>query len=391
LKSGSTESDERTTGEADSFLSDCLRSIVHDEPLPPWPDALNGAEDSILARLAFHGIAPFLNSAAPFPSDWPMAVTHEVRKTAGLVSFWETTHRQAIASLLEGFARAGISVVITKGTALAYSVYPQPSLRRRGDTDIIVLSGNRKQVRAVLGDCGFSRDPAPRPLQEDWHHESAIGIVHAVDIHWRLNASAAISRLLEQGRCFDDRLPLQGLSPSAKGMGLAGNLILTSINRHSHGTMGYHIGDEKIFETDRLIWALDIYLLTRLFSDRDWQDVVEQAGMTGTALIVLAGLEFAERALGARIPPSVMTGLSAKAGGRDVATYFATVSGSRRMWMDLIASPTLRDKVRLVLRVMFASDAFLAERFPDAQGWPKPALHLRRWIEGVTKLASSRA
>ena len=335
--------------------------------MPHWPYSLHGAEGLMLERLAFHGIAPFLNSAAPFPPSWPEAVAQEIRKTAGLVSFWETTHRQAMSLLVEAFVRAGIPIVITKGTALAYSVYPQPSLRRRGDTDIIILSGNRKRARAVLAACGFSRDPAPRPLQEDWHYESAIGIGHAVDVHWRLNASAAISRMLERGRCFDDRMPLEGLSPDAQAMGLVGNLVLTSVNRHSHGTMGYHIGDQKMFETDRLIWAIDIYLLTSRFSDDDWSNVVEQARITGTAPIVRAGLAFAERALGARIPAAVMTDLGAQAAGHDVAAYFATKSGFRRLWMDLTASPGMRAKARVILRVMFASDAFLAERFPDAQ------------------------
>ncbi len=390
MNSGSNESVGRAEEEIDSFLCACLRSALHGEALPEWPDALTGAEEDTIARLAFHGIAPFLNSATPFPRGWPKAVTHEIRKAAGLVSFWEVSHRQAIAQLVEGFVQAGISVAITKGTALAYSVYPQPSLRRRGDTDIIILAGSRKRARAVLAECGFVREAAPRPLQEDWHYESAIGIGHSVDIHWRLNASAAISKMLERGRCFEGRLPLSAISPNAHGMGLVGNLLLTSVNRHSHGTMGYHIGDQKMFETDRLIWAIDIFLLTQHLDDDDWNSVIEQAGMTGTAAIVLAGLEFARNALGVRIPSAVVAALGSDTGGRDVATYFATASGPKRLWMDLLASPTLRDKVRLFVRILIPSNAFLAERFPDAQGWPIPALHLRRWIEGMAKLASIR-
>lgn len=391
MKSGSTEKVPSIKGGVDSFLGDCLRAILRRETLPIWPAAWHGREAEVIDRLTFHGIAPFLGSAAPLPSCWPRPVALEIRKTAGLVSFWEASHHQAVAALIESFAGAGIPVLITKGTALAYSLYPEPSLRRRGDTDILILSDNRSHARAVLAACGFSPDPEPRPLQEDWHYDSAIGIAHAVDIHWRPNASAAISQLIERGSILADTIPLPALSPSAKAIGPVGNLLLTAINRHSHGAMGYHIGTEKVFATDRLIWALDIFLLARSFGQRDWERLAEQAGLTGTAAIVLAGLQFAEQAIGAEFPADVVKRLGDIGTTPDVATYFATTSGPKRMWMDLSASHGVIGKARLVRRVMLPGDAFLSERYPDAQGWPRPLLHLRRWVEGAAKLMISKA
>jgi hypothetical protein len=394
LSSGSIEHRSETAGEIDSFLSDCLRAIVHSGPLPTWPGTWRDREAEVIARIGFHGIAPFLNSGVAGPSaaapHWPASVLHSLRKETALATVWEASHRDAIADLIKGFAAAGIPVVITKGTALAYSTYPQPAMRRRGDSDIVILAGTRNAARAVLKACGFAQHADPRPLQEDWHFDSPLGIRHAVDVHWRLNASAAISGWLERGSCFADHIDLPQLAPGAKGMGAVGNAILTSVNRHSHGVMGYYVAHTKRFETDRLIWAVDLFLLTRSFGAADWSALADQAQRTGTAPIVLAGLRFAQAALGAEVPQSAITALEHAGQAEDVAHYFATVSGVGRLRLDLAGSPQLRDKARLLQLVLLPGDVFLQERFPDAQGWPRSALHLRRMIEGATKFARGK-
>lgn len=394
MSSGSIDNRSDTAGEIDSFLSDCLSAILHSDLLPIWPDQWHDCSESVIARIGLHGIAPFLSSSFatcdPVDAGWPAAVIHAIRKETALATFWETSHRETIALLIKGFAAAGIPFVITKGTALAYSVYPRPAMRRRGDSDLLILSGDRRRARHVLKACGFSRDADPRALQEDWHFDSPLGIRHTVDVHWRLNASPTIAALLEQGSCFAEHIDLPQIASGAKGMGAVGNLILTCVNRHSHGIIGYYVANTKRFETGRLIWAVDLFLLTRSFGAAEWDTLVAQARHTGTASIVLSGLRFCEARLGAVVPQSVIGALEHVPQGADVAGYFATVSGARRLQSDMAASPRLRDKARLLVRVLLPGKAFLRERFPDAQGWPQSALYLRRLIEGAAKLARSR-
>jgi len=395
LSSGSIEHRSETAGEIDSFLGDCLKAIVRCAPLPAWPDAWQARDSEVIARIGFHGIAPFLNSGfashGPAETSWPATLLHALRMETALATFWENSHRETIALLIAAFNDAGVPVVITKGTALAYSVYSQPHMRRRGDSDIVVLRGTRKRARTVLAACGFTREVDPRALQEDWHYDSPLGIRHAVDVHWHLNASAAISRWLARGSCLEDHIDLPQLSPVARGMGAIGNVILTAINRYSHGVMGYFVAGTRLFETGRLIWAVDLFLLTRSFGAQDWTQLAEQAERTGTAAIVLSGLQYAEAMVGAQVPPSVIAALEQVAPGDDVAGYFATISGGRRLRADVAAAPRLADKGRVGLRALLPSDEFLQDRFPDARGWPRSALHLRRLVEGALKSVRGKA
>ena len=61
---------------------------------------------------------------------------------------------QAVVAALDG---AGVPMLITKGTALAYTTYPQPWLRPRTDTDILVrpddvdgLVAHERRLRSAL-------------------------------------------------------------------------------------------------------------------------------------------------------------------------------------------------------------------------------------------------
>ena len=389
MSSGSIDTRGSVPGEIDSFLSDCIRAVLHAAALPHWPQAWHDHDRDVIARIAFHGIGPLISPALAMPgaaaSGWPAGVVNAIRKETALASFWEADHRETIARMVERLQAADVRLVITKGTALAYSVYPQPAMRRRGDTDILILAGSRSTVRRVLTSCGFAQHGTPRALQEDWHYDSRLGIRHAVDVHWRVNASATISGLLEQGRCFAAQIELAQIAPGARGMGAIGNVILTCVNRHSHGVMGYFVADTRLFEAGRLIWAVDLFLLTRAFDASAWDDLVVEAGQTGTASIVLSGLRFSAATVGTIVPPSVIAALAEVVQVDDVAHYFATTSGARRLQSDLAASPRLSDKARLVLRVLLPDDAFLEERFPDARGWPRSALQVRRLIEGAVK------
>lgn len=375
----------------DQYLASAISSILREEPVPVWPSGLSGDTEQSAHRIAFHGIALLLAQAPAALDQWPPPLARAVREQAGIQSFWESNHRAAIAPLLEALAAAGIEAVVTKGTALAYSIYRDPALRRRGDTDILILSANRTQVRTVLRACGFYETSDTRALQESWQCDTAMGFVPTVDIHWRINASAAVSQMLETGLRFDETVTLERLSPRALGVGMVDNLILTAINRSAHGKFGYNVGRDRLFENDRLIWAMDAHLLAGCFTPDDWETLAERTAHTGTGAVVNASLAFAQAALGTVVPAEAAASLTNAPRDRGLAVYHGASSHLWRLRRDVAAGRTLAEKTRVLRYVAFPSDEFLRARFPDAAGWPKPALYLRRWVEGAGKLLIRRS
>ena len=68
---------------------------------------------------------------------------------------WELRHQQVLTRVHAALADIGVQPIILKGTALAYALYPDPMLRARGDTDIIIPSTERRRVHDVLTTLGF--------------------------------------------------------------------------------------------------------------------------------------------------------------------------------------------------------------------------------------------
>ncbi len=375
----------------DHYLAQCVRSFVRSDLAPEWPNDLEIDTRAAATRITFHGVALLLVEAAQGLPGWPSALAELVNDEARSQSFWELSHQRIMARLTDSLHQAGIEAYILKGTALAYSVYPKPALRRRGDSDLLISGTDREKARAVFRACGFTRWSDVRPLQECWQSPPELGFNHSIDLHWRVSASPAVSQLLEANQADRQVVALPQLGPNAVGLSAIENLLLICINRAAHGRFGYLVGDTMLFENDRLIWALDIHLITATFSESDWGKLATRAAESGSSDIVLSGLQLARSSMGTIIPDTVLKTLETQSADKRLSHYLARASGRERFLLDLAASPNLSEKTRLVVLKLFPGKELLHERYPDATHWPTLALRLRRLFSGVGNFVKGRA
>jgi hypothetical protein len=300
-------------------------------------------------------------------------------------ALWEASHRHALVRLLEALAAGGIAAVVMKGTALAYGFHADPAIRRRGDTDLFFATGRRAATLAVLRDCGFAPSGDRALTQEPWTFASRDGFLHEVDCHWRINSSATVSRALERLGYEARLIALPRLVPGAAAFGPLDNLILTCVNRYSHQSFGYHVEDSRPADGDRLIWAIDLKLVTATFAPADWEELASLVAVSGTAEVVRSALAFADEAIGLAMPDGYIERLAALPGENTVAYYLGEPSAARRFRMEIAAARSLAE-LALVLRLwLLPGRAIMAARFPDARGLPLWALHLRRLAGVVLK------
>lgn len=382
--------DDTKSAQLDRYLARCVAASLRGDGTPDWPGEIDLPAAEIATRVSFHGIALLLLEHDGALRTWPKPAAQAIREEGYNQSFWETSHRETVDRLLEGLSVAGIEAIVMKGSALAYSIYTKAALRRRGDSDIVIVSGTRKGTRAVLRSCGFEPCGDVRALQEGWQRYAPPGFIHQIDLHWRINASAAISQRLEATDPFARTIELARLSPHARGLTPAQNLILICLNRTAHKALGYKLGKEKLFDGDRLIWAIDIDLITRAFGPEDWARLVDRTSVGGTSRIVASGLAFAERVCGSAIPQDVTSRLADVEDEFDLAALLDPQYSTRRFWLDLAASPTLVERARLLRHTLFPASRLLRERFPDNGGWPTALLATRRLASGFGRLFAGR-
>jgi hypothetical protein len=390
MEADARQSPETPLAALDRYLAACVTACLRDDPAPAWPEGLKVDPQVAAGRVSFHGIALLLIQQRGALDHWPAALADSVRTEARAQSFWERSHRQTIAPLIEALAGAGIEAVLTKGTAMAYSLYPEAALRRRGDSDIVIASGEREATRRVLRQCGFTPCDDVRALQESWQVIAPPNFTHQVDIHWRINASPAISQMLERIQPFTRTIALARLSPSARALAPADNLLLIAINRTAHAALGYRQGTDILFEGDRLIWAADIDLIASGLSADDWERLHARSVASGTAHSLASALDFAHTNCGTAFPHGFIARLLQASEQDEVLAALSPGSARQRLQADLAAAPGWGAKWQVLRHTIFPSRQFLRERYPDSAHSPTVLLTVRRMIGGLAKLLRGR-
>lgn len=145
-------------------LALCARSQGH----PVFYDRLAGLLDkfeeweSLPAEAEKHGMAPllyrhlcYLGATIPQSVRWLLVGLNLKHRHADQV------RRRTLSEILERFEAEGITTLLLKGMALAYLVYPEPSLRTMSDIDLLVDKTQIKKAHQLLTALRFEMDPSP--------------------------------------------------------------------------------------------------------------------------------------------------------------------------------------------------------------------------------------
>jgi len=114
--------------------------------------------NEVLQQAELEGMAPLLNKHLDESGAvCPPAVR---RSLALLVKRHRTqadARRQALIEILELFQSEQLDVLVLKGAALCYTLYPDPALRPMRDIDLLVHESAADRAHAILKDGGFSQ------------------------------------------------------------------------------------------------------------------------------------------------------------------------------------------------------------------------------------------
>ncbi len=339
-------------------------------------------------RIAFHGIAPMLHAISENLVGWPDPLVQKIRNEAHMASLWEVTHRNCISDLIEAFVQKGIQSTIMKGTALAYSLYPDPSHRRRGDTDLLIRPGNTAKARKLLDNSGWIRRPSPQGLmsQETWIFDTGVGFIHELDLHWQVQDRATLQSVLPNEQFFEGTAPLSQLCAAARMPSLALSLIQIAINQAWHEARGLAVDGRKVCGGKRLIWAKDCDLLARSLTSQDWAAIIEMSEQGNIMPVVKDALEFARSVFVTPIPRDIAARLAKPTTNQTIVRYLRNPDLAREFLIDLRHTPGLRRKIELVRANALPSRPHLQSKYQDHAHWPTFALHARRLSRSVLRL-----
>lgn len=352
-----------------------------------WPAADSALVDAFVERSEYHGVQALLHERVRHAAGWPSSLLEALHSRVIASTMWELRHQQVVAEVVAALAQRGIEAVLFKGTALAYSLYPNPALRSRGDTDLLVPFESRGQAMAVLAELGFVRALELGELtsyQACLTREVAGGGSHTLDLHWKISNSEALAQLFDYAELRRDAEPLPDLAPRALAAGPVHALLIACMHRAGHKQAPYFVDGVAHYSGDRLIWLYDIHLLAQAMSAEQWQAFLRLARMKGLRAVCLQGIEQTHRCFATPVPEDVMREL-ARPGAPEPAAEYLEARHLRRRWLDLCAHRGLADKLRFARELAFPPAGYMRERFPDARPDWLPWLYLRRALGGLRR------
>lgn len=229
----------------------------------------------------------------------------------------------ALLEILDALDRAGIAALPFKGPVLAETYYGDPGLRTYRDLDFLVAKQDRQATTEILCGLGYMLTEtvpgrahpvalSPRQAAAVWHYAGEYLFLHAqadiaVEPHW-------------------------AFLPPTFGLDIDHDAIMTRA-RHTHGQAmgpvnGYVMGrpvpvlgaEDSVLSLclhgakeywARLQWIADLDRVLAHETALDWDSLLSTARRTGSARIVLVGLQLAHLTLGSVLPPVVRAAIDA--------------------------------------------------------------------------------
>lgn len=351
------------------------------------------ARRRLLALARLHGVTTLLGRQLLLdpPNSWPEGLLAALREHLHHETARELLIESELQRLCAALAAGGVRHLLFKGAPLAYTLYPEPHLRTRCDTDLLVPEEQREAAEAVLTALGYGADMNAAGGQvassERMYTRTLLrGVPHVVDLHWRLSNLQSFSRALDFAALEADALPVPALGPAARMPSLVHALLIACLHRSGHLDPPRIVEGIEYTPGNRLIWLYDLHLLVQCLDERDWTQFAGEAGQRGLRAVCLDGLRTAHEHFGTAVPESVLAALAAP-GPRELAAGHLHPGRWRRHWLDLRALPDWRSRLHLLREWVFPPPVYMLRKYETTSRTALPWLYLRRVISGIWRSA----
>lgn len=353
------------------------------EPSPASAEPSVSA-DECLRFTEFHGITALVYAKTRKPTRWLRDDLRDaMREAARYQAAREIVLRQEVVTILAAAERLGIQPLLLKGAALAYALYPEPSLRGRNDTDLLVAPDDKAPMIALLEGLGYVGDVISgehwATSERSFTRQVASGITSRIDVHWRINNSPVFWHAgLEHKALAASAQPLAALHPSARCPDFPAMFLHAGIHRASHVRAPMEMDGVKYVVVNRLIWLYDIHLLSAAMTDAGWTRLLAISQATGLLGICRSAVEATADRFGTVIPGRVTARLQRL--DRESASDLLDGGAWQTKLMEFRALPSREARWGWLREHLLPHRTYMRARYPLNPRAPLALLHLKRLL-----------
>ena len=243
-------------------------------------------------------------------------------------------------------------------------------------------------ARRVLEAAGFVRTHSAL-FQETWDHDTGMGFIHTIDLHWEVFNTPGLTRDLLVEECLERSVPLPRFAPGARAEDLVSLLLHGFVNQAWHRHHGTFVDDRLVLGGARLIWAWDTHLGARELSEAQWDELLALSLQRGTGPLTRDALALAAQAFGTPVPERVSQALQALPDETPASRLVRKRDVIEDFRVSFFEIPGWAARLRYLSLHVLPDGATLRQKYPAAAGWPLPLLHLRRML-GLVRLVAGR-
>ncbi len=334
----------------------CLAALLRGEEFSIVPDSktfIEVAHAEGVTALAYHKLR-HLAVWKHCPADLQNALAKATYQETAL----EMTLVQELRKVLQLLAEHHLPVLIMKGAALAYTLYPRPYLRSRCDTDLLLPSRKEaERASTVLQMIGYEQ-PMDIPGDLICHElgcykTTATGLTHALDIHWGLSNAVLFAGRFSFAELQAIAVPIPELAPHAYGFDPKHAFLLACMHRVNNLWPGI---------ADRLIWLYDIHLLAESFTEQQWQTLIQLAENHSLCGPCLDGINKTHEFFKTAIPDSIHHRFKAGALKEGFNPKNAQIRW-RYKWLAFRHLPSTTIRLRWLLQYVFPDIQYMRNRY----------------------------
>lgn len=378
MTAGKTGADRRQPTVIRTWLAHLVRGAS-----PPWPFGRDQDLSHLLASAEEEGVVALVHDRLRDP-ERAAAVPAEL-----LAQFGRAAHQKAAESLMRESAcrrilarteRAGLPVLLLKGSALAYWAYALPYLRDCGDIDLLLRTReDADRVVEMLGADGLRpRDPAlPGDLvsfELTCVRDGRDAPPLEIDLHWRLSGAPIFAYRFEFEELATTSIALPRIASSARG--------LSPVHAYLHACM-HRVQTLAWSGSDTLKWLFDLDAVGRRLTAQQWQQLATVACHRGLAGVCIDAIDAAAPLFGNRVPDAIRAELD-RGTVKDIIAVSRVRSWTYVQWKTLLAFPTNGQRLRWLRQRVLPDRDYLRLRYGD-RGWvPTLATRLK---DGLRRLA----
>ena len=346
-----------------------------------WPaDAAHAEQARFLEMAAFHGVGSLLayqlHRMDLWPR-WPADITARLTETARVDAALEVVHRLELERVVGAMGSAGVRPLLLKGVALAYRHYPEPSLRPRYDTDLLVHRTDLAAVGRAMHALGYRRlTLIPGDLvmpQVHFEKTDRLGACHAYDVHWKIANPQPFTDLLPIDELRSRSVDVPALGSWARALGDVDALLLACIHRVAH----HH-------DSTRLLWVYDIHLIASGLDRQAFARFTDLAGANALTAICARGLRLARERFHTAVPDEAMDALTARTTSEPSAVFLR--HGRRKVEIllsDLRLVGSWSARWAMLRQHLFPPASYMLQRYDVSNRLLLPALYARRILFGA--------